>query len=44
MMLFFKIISFKIRKQIIGFPLTRRSNVRIKRNRKISTIHVQQYR
>ena len=41
MMLFFKIISFEIRKQIIGFPLTRRSNVKMKRNRKIFTIHVQ---
>ena len=39
--LFFKVISFEIRKQIIGFPLTRRSNVRMKRHRKISTI--QQY-
>ena len=28
--LFFKVISFEIRKQIIGFPLTRRSNVRMK--------------
>ena len=42
MMLFFEVISFETRKKIIGFPLTRRSNVRMKRHRKISTI--QQYR